>query len=118
MTILLMIFTITFLWQNLVEKRQEYFHLLKRHENILDLIKKQENMLVKKKMAEFLYTVKDGDSLSLIAYRFYGKQNMWWKIYEANKDKIKDPAKIYRGQILSIPILRQENDSRSFSKEN
>lgn len=51
------------------------------------------------------YTVKPGDSLWKIAQRpdVYGNGSMWRKIYEANKNKIKDPDVIYPGQQLIIP---------------
>ena len=49
------------------------------------------------------YTVKSGDSLSRIAQRYYGNANEWRKIYEANKDQIKDPDLIHPGQNLKIP---------------
>ncbi|WP_297208071.1 hypothetical protein [uncultured Brachyspira sp.] len=50
------------------------------------------------------------DSLWLIAsYDFiYGDGNFWRKIYEANKDQIKDPNIITDGQILLIPSLKGE----------
>lgn len=49
------------------------------------------------------YTVKAGDSLWKIAQRIYGNGNQWTKIYEANRDKIKNPDLIYPGQKLTIP---------------
>ena len=49
------------------------------------------------------YEVKSGDSLSRIARQFYGNANEWRKIYEANRDQIKDPDLIYPGQRLRIP---------------
>jgi nucleoid-associated protein YgaU len=50
-----------------------------------------------------IYEVKPGDSLSKIAKNEYGNANAWPKIYEANKDILKDPNKIYPGQKLKIP---------------
>ena len=50
-----------------------------------------------------VYTVVSGDSLSKIAKREYGDANEWPKIFEANKDIIKDPDKIQPGQKLKIP---------------
>ena len=44
-----------------------------------------------------------GDSLSRIAKREYGDANSWKRIYEANRDIIKDPDLIYPGQTLKIP---------------
>jgi nucleoid-associated protein YgaU len=50
-----------------------------------------------------MYTVKSGDSLSKIAKHFYGDANKWHRIYEANKDKIKNPDLIHPGQEFTIP---------------
>jgi nucleoid-associated protein YgaU len=49
------------------------------------------------------YTVKSGDSLSKIAKHVYGDANSWHKIYDANRDKIKNPDLIHPGQVLTIP---------------
>ncbi len=50
-----------------------------------------------------VYVVVSGDSLSKIAKREYGNANDWKRIFEANKDILKDPDKIYPGQKLKIP---------------
>jgi nucleoid-associated protein YgaU len=49
------------------------------------------------------YTVKSGDSLSKIAKHLYGDADKWHAIYEANKDKIKNPDLIYPGEVLTLP---------------
>ena len=49
------------------------------------------------------YTVVSGDTLSAIAQRYYGKATRWPAIYEANRDKLSDPDKIFPGQVLRIP---------------
>lgn len=49
------------------------------------------------------YEVKSGDSLSKIAKRVYGNASDWKKIFEANRDLLKDPDKIFPGQKLKIP---------------
>jgi nucleoid-associated protein YgaU len=49
------------------------------------------------------YTVQKGDSLSKIAKREYGDVQQWHRIYEANRDTIKDPDLIYPGQVIQIP---------------
>lgn len=46
------------------------------------------------------YTVQSGDSLSKIGER-YGVS--WQKIYDANRDKLDNPDKIFPGQELAIP---------------
>ena len=49
------------------------------------------------------YTVVKGDCLWNIAKKFYGNGSQYTKIYNANKDKIKNPNLIYPGQVLTIP---------------
>ncbi len=51
------------------------------------------------------YTVKSGDSLSKIAKNLLGDGNKWPKIFEANKEVIKNPDLIYPGQQLRIPKI-------------
>ena len=53
--------------------------------------------------ADRIYEVRSGDSLSKIAKQEYGNANEWRRIFEANKDVLKDPDKIYPGQKLRIP---------------
>jgi nucleoid-associated protein YgaU len=49
------------------------------------------------------YTVKKGDNLSTIAKEHYGAASKYMLIFEANKPMLKDPDKIYVGQVLRIP---------------
>jgi NitT/TauT family transport system substrate-binding protein len=49
------------------------------------------------------YTVKAGDTLSKLAERFYNSMSKWERIYQANKDSVKNPHYIYIGQKLMIP---------------
>ena len=53
------------------------------------------------------YTVKAGDTLSKLAERFYNSMSKWERIYEANKDTLKNPNYIYIGQKLLIPADEQ-----------
>ncbi|MCL6584243.1 MAG: LysM peptidoglycan-binding domain-containing protein [bacterium] len=55
------------------------------------------------KVAERVYEVKPGDTLSKIALEFYGNPSEWPKIYEANKEQIDNPDLIYPGQKFRIP---------------
>ena len=50
------------------------------------------------------YTIKKGDTLSAIAKQFYGKANDYPKIFEANREVIKDPNLIFPGQKIRIPL--------------
>jgi nucleoid-associated protein YgaU len=49
------------------------------------------------------YVVQSGDTLSKIATEFYGDARLYTKIFEANRDVLKDPDKIRPGQKLRIP---------------
>lgn len=49
------------------------------------------------------YTIKSGDTLSKIAKEVYGDANAYDKIFEANREVIEDPDKIYPGQQIRIP---------------
>ena len=53
--------------------------------------------------AATFYTVESGDSLSKIAKEVYGDAMKYPVIFEANKPMLKDPDKIYPGQVLRIP---------------
>jgi nucleoid-associated protein YgaU len=55
------------------------------------------------KPPEQSYTVVGGDTLSKIAKQFYGDANKYMKIFDANKDQLKDPNMIKVGQTLRIP---------------
>jgi nucleoid-associated protein YgaU len=48
-------------------------------------------------------TVERGNSLWRIAHRTYGSGFDYLVIYQANKDQIRDPNRIYPGQVFSIP---------------
>ena len=50
-----------------------------------------------------IHIVAKGETLSHIAQKYYGKASQYNKIFEANKDQIKDPDKIREGMKLRIP---------------
>jgi nucleoid-associated protein YgaU len=49
------------------------------------------------------HTVQSGDTLSKIAREVYGDANAYMTIFTANNPMLKDPDKIYPGQVLRIP---------------
>ena len=49
------------------------------------------------------YTIVSGDTLSKIAKRYYGNAMDYPKLFEANREVIKDPDLIYPGQKIRIP---------------
>ena len=50
------------------------------------------------------YTVKHGDTLSKLAQRFYGSGSSWRRIYTDNAAAIRNPNRIYPGQVLLITL--------------
>ncbi|MGE8279887.1 MAG: LysM peptidoglycan-binding domain-containing protein [Stenotrophomonas sp.] len=54
-------------------------------------------------VGEQQYTVQKGDNLSKIAKNTLGDANAWKQIFEANRDVLDDPDKIFPGQSLKIP---------------
>ncbi len=50
------------------------------------------------------YVIQEGDSLSKIAKEQLGAAHRWQYLYEINKDRIKDPHKLKKGQKIIIPV--------------
>lgn len=50
------------------------------------------------------YTIVSGDTLSGIAKKYLGNAMSYPKIFEANREVIKDPNLIYPGQKIRIPL--------------
>ena len=50
------------------------------------------------------HKVAKGETLSHIAQRYYGKASEFQKIFDANRDQLKDPDKIREGMDLKIPV--------------
>ena len=49
------------------------------------------------------YTIEKGDTLSKIAKTHYGNANAWKQIFEANRDVLDDPDRIFPGQVIKLP---------------
>jgi nucleoid-associated protein YgaU len=49
------------------------------------------------------YEVQKGDTLSKIAKHFYGDPALYKGIFEANRDTLENPDRIFPGQKLRIP---------------
>lgn len=58
------------------------------------------------------YRVGEGETLMSIAARreIYADGQLWPLLYRSNRDQIKDPKRIYPGQVLSIPRDLSESD--------
>ena len=51
------------------------------------------------------YTVRQGDTLSLIAKKYYGSGRKYVALLEANSSRLAHPDKIYPGMVVNIPAL-------------
>jgi nucleoid-associated protein YgaU len=63
------------------------------------------------------YTVAKNDTLQKISNKFYGTTRKWMKIYEANKDVLRGPDKLYPGQVLKIPSVSKVSAPVQMMKE-
>jgi len=54
------------------------------------------------------YVVQKSDTLQKISMKFYGTTKKWAKIYDANKDTLKTPDRVYPGKTLNIPVENKE----------
>lgn len=57
------------------------------------------------------HTIQEGDTLSLLALKYYGKaaRDYWMLIYETNKEAIgANPGLIRPGTVLKIPELPED----------
>jgi len=63
------------------------------------------------------YTVKEGDYLCKIARKYYSDCDKWKLLYEANKDKIKNPNLILPGLILDIPLISTKTYQSSIDEK-
>ncbi|MGM0931899.1 MAG: peptidoglycan-binding protein LysM [Bacteroidota bacterium] len=73
------------------------------------IAKVDDRMTVDKTKPEAkFHTVERGDTLSKIAKEHYGDAMKYPVIFEANKPMLKDPDKIYPGQVLRVPHLEKK----------
>ncbi|MGA2854871.1 MAG: hypothetical protein ABSE90_12175, partial [Verrucomicrobiota bacterium] len=72
----------------------------------LDEDLRQEIISAPKPLVYTVGTVEDGGTLSGIARLFYGDANKWGKIYEVNRQLIKNPNIITGSMRLTIPKLQ------------
>lgn len=74
---------------------------IKEHPNWRDEI--VANIQPERKDIHGVHKVVSGDTLSKLAKRYLGEANAYMKIFELNKDILKDPNMIKVGQELKIP---------------
>ncbi len=72
--------------------------------NVQTISQVRDNIKVDASTAESqMHVVESGDTLSKIAKSYYGDAMKYPAIFEANKPMLKDPDKIFIGQVLRIP---------------
>ena len=59
-------------------------------------------------VGEQTYTIAKGDTLSSIAKNHYGKASAWHQIFDANRDVIDDPDRVFPGQVIKLPALPEQ----------
>ena len=57
------------------------------------------------------HVVKQGESMGAIAHAYYGDSGLYTLIFDANRDQLNDPDRIYPGQILRIPPKPEESEN-------
>ncbi len=64
-------------------------------------------------------TITAGETLSSLAARkdIYADPLLWPLIYKANRDQIKDPQKIFKGQVFTIPRDKSAQEQEAARKE-
>ncbi|MFH1655486.1 MAG: LysM peptidoglycan-binding domain-containing protein [Candidatus Omnitrophota bacterium] len=67
------------------------------------LAEESEIMAQEEEITYTAYEIMKDDTLQKISNKFYGTNRKWKKIYEVNKDVIKDPNRIKPGVIINIP---------------
>ena len=91
--------------KNKMSVLSKYFDRIKEQQNRIDALRKT----LEAAQLQMTYTVgtwaKDRDCLWNIAKKpkIYDNAFMWPKIWQGNKDKIRNPDVIKKGQVLSIP---------------
>jgi nucleoid-associated protein YgaU len=81
--------------------KNELWNAIKKHSGWENEI--SANIAVANTDIHGVYTVKSGDTLSKIAKYIYGDANAYPRIFEANKDILKNPDQIQVGQKLKLP---------------
>lgn len=62
------------------------------------------------------YTVQKNETLQKISQKLYGTTKKWTKIFDANKDVLKAPDKVYAGQVINVPV--EEGVSKPHNQGN
>lgn len=64
-------------------------------------------------IGERTYTIESGDTLSKIAKEHLGHASAWRDIFEANRDVIENPDRIFPGQVIKLPPAPPADDTEA-----
>ncbi len=65
-----------------------------------------EEITIEEPKEEFeYYVVQKYDTLQKISKKFYGTSSKWKYLFNYNKDRIKNPDKVYPGTKIKVPVL-------------
>ena len=89
--------------ESVVEKKVNTKIPLQKIE-VIEAVPQDELMSAVKTEIQY-YQVQENDTLQKISHKFYGTTKEWNFLYEANKDILKSPDRLYPGIELLIPCL-------------
>src|SRR5690606_41906705 len=58
------------------------------------------------------YTIEQGDTLSAIAKRVYGRASDWQRIFQANRGTLDNPDRIFPGQVITLPEIEEDGEGK------
>jgi nucleoid-associated protein YgaU len=97
--------TVTIYGQTETQAEREKVILAAGNVNGISTVDDRISVVTPEPEAQF-HVVQSGESLSKIAKKYYGDAMKYPVIFEANKPMLKDPDKIYPGQMLRIPPIQ------------
>jgi len=97
---------------NLLSALPEFYDRV--HNQMQRMLDSWVEQVVKEEPKDAMYTVVKGDCLWFIARKkdYYGNGFAWPKIYNANRDQIKNPDLIYLKQVFRIPPLTEDEKAK------
>ena len=69
--------------------------------------KKTKSATTRPAVAGGTYTIKKGDTLRKIAKSVYGDENMWQRIFRANRGDLASPNDITTGEVIKLPSTKR-----------
>jgi LysM domain len=76
----------------------------------------QRDRMQDEALADGRLVVQPGTNLWRIARRAYGRGTRYTVIYDANREQIRDPNRIYPGQVFSLPDSPAEAESKALPR--